>query len=153
MSSLVGQLGFEAARELGKIEKLPRRPIVFFDGVCGFCNAWVDFILARDPDGKLTFAPLQGVTAEQLLPTEDRTQLHSRVLWRPERAYRKTSAVVRIFWTLGGVWWLVGSLLWIIPRPLRNLGYDLVARNRYRIFGKKDACRMPTPEQRSRFLP
>ncbi|MDX1968908.1 MAG: DCC1-like thiol-disulfide oxidoreductase family protein [Planctomycetaceae bacterium] len=153
MSVVSADLSLKAAAELARLERLPQRPIVFFDGVCGFCNFWVDFVLSRDPDGKLMFAPLQGVTAEQLLPTEDREQLHSLVLWTPRLSYRRTCAVVRILWTLGGVWWLFGWLLWMIPRPLRNLGYYVVARNRYRIFGKKDACRMPTAAERSRFLP
>ncbi len=153
MSSVAVDLNLVNVDPLARAERLPQRPIVFFDGVCGFCNYWVNFVLSRDPDGKLAFAPLQGVTAEQLLPTEDREQLHSLVLWSPQKSYRQTSAVVRILWTLGGVWWLLGWLLWLIPRPFRNLGYVLVASNRYRIFGKKDACRMPTAAEHSRFLP
>ncbi len=135
------------------VEKLPQRPIVFFDGVCGFCNYWVDFILARDPEGKMVFAPLQGVTAGQLLPTALRENLNSLVFWTPQRAYDQTSAIVRILWLLGGFWGVLGTVLWLIPRPLRNWGYRLIARNRYRIAGKKEACRMPTPAERSRLLP
>lgn len=136
-----------------EIAKLPQRPIVFFDGVCGFCNASVDFVLRHEPAGRLVFAPLQGVTAEQLLTPTDREQLHSLVLWTPSRTFRKTGAVVRILWTIGGVWSLLGTLLWCVPSPLRDIVYTLVARNRYRLAGKKETCRMPTPEERQRFLP
>jgi predicted DCC family thiol-disulfide oxidoreductase YuxK len=153
MSSVPASLGLTGSREWAPVQTLPQRPIVFFDGVCGFCNFWVDFLMTRDPDGRLAFAPLQGETARQLLPESDRQQLHSLVLWTPQRAYRKSAAVIRILWKLGGGWACLGGLLWLVPLPLRNLGYDVVARNRYRIFGKKDACRMPTPAERTRMLP
>jgi len=126
---------------------------VFFDGVCGLCNFSVDFLISRDPDGRLAFAPLQGETARQLLTDADRQQLHSLVLWTQPRAYRKSAAVVRILWQLGGLWSVLGTLLWLVPLPIRNLGYDVVARNRYRLFGKKETCRMPTPAERTRLLP
>jgi predicted DCC family thiol-disulfide oxidoreductase YuxK len=153
MSSLTGELALNGTAVWSPLQTLPQRRIVFFDGVCGFCNAWVDFLIIRDPDGQLAFAPLQGETARQLLPDADRERLHSLVLWTPQRAYRKSAAVVRILWRLGGVWRLLAGLLWLIPLPLRNLGYDVVARNRYRLFGKKETCRMPTPAERTRFLP
>lgn len=153
MSSVTGELALNGTAVWSPLQTLPQRPIVFFDGVCGFCNAWVDFLITRDPDGQLAFAPLQGETARQLLSEADRERLHSLVLWTPQRAYRKTAAVVRILWRLGGVWRVLAGLLWLIPLPLRNLGYDVVARNRYRLFGKKETCRMPTPDERTRFLP
>lgn len=126
--------------------------IVFFDGVCGFCNAWVDFLLKRDSRRRLQFAPLQGETARQRLTDADVENLHSLVYWTPDGCYRKTTAVVRIGWTLGGVWSVLATLLWLIPRPLRDVGYNFIARNRYRIFGKKETCRLPTPDERARFL-
>jgi predicted DCC family thiol-disulfide oxidoreductase YuxK len=153
MSSVPAALGLTGSREWESLQALPQRPIVFFDGVCGFCNFWVDFMIARDPDGRLAFAPLQGETARQLLPEADRLQLHSLVLWTPQRAHRKSAAVVRILWRLGGGWMCLGGLLWLLPLPIRNLGYDVVARNRYRLFGKKDECRIPTPAERTRMLP
>jgi predicted DCC family thiol-disulfide oxidoreductase YuxK len=127
--------------------------IVFFDGVCGFCNRWVDFLLTRDRRGRLRFAPLQGETARRLLSTEDVTQLHSLVLWTPAAVHRKSSAVVQVLHRLGGGWSVAAGMLWLTPKPLRNLGYDLVARNRYRLFGQHETCRMPTPAERARFLP
>lgn len=127
-------------------------PIVFFDGVCGLCNSSVDFVLRHDHRGRLRFAPLQGTTAEQLLPTDDRENLGSLVLWDDGSLYRRSTAVVRILWTLGSGWRIPAALLWLIPAPLRNAGYRLVAALRYRLFGQKTACRMPSPEERSRFL-
>jgi predicted DCC family thiol-disulfide oxidoreductase YuxK len=127
-------------------------PIVFFDGVCGLCNAWVDFLLKHDRRGLWRFAPLQGETARRLLNAADVEHLHTLVLWTPAGTYRKSSAVWRILWSLGGVWRVAACLTWLIPRPVRNWGYDLVARHRYRIFGRKESCRLPTPHERARFL-
>lgn len=129
------------------------RPVVFFDGVCGLCNASVDFILARDRRGKFLFAPLQGETAKQRLPEEFTADLDSIVLQANGKNYRHSSAVARVLLKLGGVWSVLGALLWLIPWPLRHAGYKIVAANRYRWFGRKDSCRMPTPEERARFLP
>lgn len=126
--------------------------VVFFDGVCGFCNAWVDFLMRRDSHKRLLFAPLQGETARQQLTAADVENLHSLVVTTPDGCFRKTAAVVRIGWTLGGVWSVLASLLWLIPRPVRDVGYNVIARNRYRLFGKKETCRLPTAEERARFL-
>ena len=132
---------------------VPQRPVMFFDGVCGFCNASVDRLLAWDRRGNLLFAPLQGETAGRLLTVSDRENLHSLVLWTPEGLCRRSSAVVKILWLLGGVWGGLGCLLWLVPRPLRDAVYGLIARRRYLIAGKKETCRMPTPAERARFLP
>jgi len=79
--------------------------------------------------------------------------LDSVVLLVEGQPFRKSSAAVRVLWRLGFGWQLLGTLAWLIPLPLRDLLYDLIARNRYRLFGKHDTCRMPTPAERSRFLP
>jgi predicted DCC family thiol-disulfide oxidoreductase YuxK len=128
-------------------------PIIFFDGVCGLCNESIDRILRWDRRATFQFAPLQGETARRLLPRADTLQLSSIVLLVGGRTYRKSSAVVRILWGLGVGGRIAGALLWLVPWPFRELGYFLVARNRYRWFGKKETCRMPTPEERARFLP
>jgi predicted DCC family thiol-disulfide oxidoreductase YuxK len=98
-------------------------------------------------------SPLQGETAQQVLEPADREELGSLVLRMAGRTYRRSSAVVRILWQLGRFWTIVGALLWLIPLPLRNLGYRVVASNRYRLFGKKETCRLPTESERARFLP
>ena len=128
-------------------------PIVFFDGVCGLCNHTVDFVLSRDTSGIFRFAPLQGETAQQHLPTSDIEELKTIVVLDEQGLHRHSTAVVILLKRLGGGWRLMGGLLWIIPRPLRNVGYRLVSRFRYLLFGKKETCRMPTADERDRFLP
>jgi predicted DCC family thiol-disulfide oxidoreductase YuxK len=127
--------------------------ILFFDGVCGLCNKAVDFVLVRDYQQAIKFAPLQGDTARSLLTPADVENLNTMILWVKGRSYRKSAAAVRVLWRLSLGWKILGTLLWLIPLPLRNLGYTLVARNRYRFFGKKESCRLPTPAERLRFLP
>jgi predicted DCC family thiol-disulfide oxidoreductase YuxK len=128
-------------------------PVVFFDGVCGLCNAWVDFVIARDWQGRFRFSPLQGATARDWLQMTPETSLDSVALVDAAGVHRKSDAVGRILVQLGGVWRPMGWLLHLIPRPVRNWGYDVVARRRYRWFGRKEACRLPTPAERARFLP
>lgn len=130
----------------------PTRPVIFFDGVCGLCDRFVNFIMARDHNRRFLFAPLQGTTAGKLLNLPDDATFDSVVLWNDGKMFQKSPAVVRIFWKLGGIWRVLGALLWVIPRPLRNVGYSLVARWRYRLFGKNEVCRMPKPDERERFL-
>ena len=134
--------------------------VVFFDGVCGLCNCFVDFVLSRDRRGAIRFAPLQGETAkcrptaEFREPTTESPNLDT-VVWHDAhgREFVRSAAAVRVLWQLGRVWWLIGGLLWLIPLPLREIGYRIIAANRYRLFGKKETCRLPTPAERDRFLP
>jgi predicted DCC family thiol-disulfide oxidoreductase YuxK len=128
-------------------------PILFFDGVCGLCNWSVDFVMKRDKRKVFRYAPLQGETAASQLSEKDRVDLDSVVLKTPQGLYRHSSAVVRVLWKLPGIWPVLGTLLWVIPSPLRNLGYRLVAKNRYRFFGKKETCRLPTQDEIGRLLP
>lgn len=131
----------------------PEPPIIFFDGVCGLCNRFVDAVLRADRKGVFRFAPLQGETAKALLtplPDDDRTW---SVIYRDAQGtFRESEAVLRVLWRLGG-WWKVLAVLQCVPRPIRDSVYRMVARNRYRWFGKRAACRLPTPEERARFLP
>ena len=126
--------------------------IVFFDGVCGMCNHTINFLMAKDAHRRLKFAPLQGPTAERLVDPAVREALNTFVYQSGGRAYYRSSAFARILMTVGGIWWLAGALYWLIPWPLRDLQYRLVAANRYRIMGKSEACRIPTPEERALFL-
>jgi predicted DCC family thiol-disulfide oxidoreductase YuxK len=125
--------------------------IVFFDGVCGLCNRAVDFLLARNHKGVLRFSPLQGNTAKQKLEAAAFQNLDSIVYWREGKIYRKSSAILKIMNDLGG-WGKLLVIFWIIPRFIRNFLYDVVAKNRYKWFGKKESCRMPTKEERAYFL-
>jgi len=126
--------------------------IIFFDGVCGMCNRMVDFVLARDARRAFRFAPLQGSTSRQLLGEAESRELNSVVLVTPSGRFSKSEAVWRIMWQLGGLWKVPALALRCVPRALRDLGYGFVARHRYRWFGKKETCRLPTAEQRARFL-
>ena len=128
-------------------------PIVFFAGVCGLCSEAVDFLIARDPAGVLRFAPLQGETAAALLPAEDVERLDYLVLLDDTGRSIRTAAVVRALGHLGGRWRIAAWALWLVPKPLRDAGYHLVTRVRYRVWGKKQTCRLPTPGERGRFLP
>ena len=127
--------------------------VVFFDGVCGLCNCFVDFVLSRDHRGAIRFAPLQGETAK--LRSNARDTNFNTMIWTDElgRDFLRSAAAVRVLRQLGGLWWFIGWLLWLIPLPLRDLGYRIIAANRYRLFGKTETCRMPTPAERTRFLP
>lgn len=127
--------------------------IVLFDGVCNFCNNSVNFIIERDPDNFFKFAPLQSETGQMLLRKFgiDHAEIDSVILIENERAYTYSTAALRIARRLSGFWsWFYGLVF--VPAPIRDFFYRLFARNRYRLFGKKDACMMPTPEVRQRFL-
>jgi predicted DCC family thiol-disulfide oxidoreductase YuxK len=128
------------------------QPILFFDGVCGLCNRFVDFVLKHDRRGRVLFAPLQGAKAAEALPEDIVQSLDTVVLLDGDQCHIRSSAVVRIFWNLGGPWSVPGTILWLIPKPLRDLGYKAVARSRYRLFGQKESCRLPTSDERARFL-
>ena len=159
------------------------KPILFFDGVCGLCNRFVDLLLKSDSRDQFRYAPLQGDTAQRMLGMDDETGnreignreagdretgnlplgssrvggLHngdpqSFVFLENDRRYEQSSAVLLALRRLGGVWRLI-VLLYVFPRPMRDFVYRIVARNRYRWFGRREACRLPAPEERGRFLP
>ena len=132
-----------------------KKPILFFDGVCGLCNSSVDFAIARDKNSRLFYSPLQGETAKELL-SEDQIHNIATVIFRTadgKHLYQRSAAIVRLLWQLGFPWSFCGWVLWLIPLPIRDLGYRMIAGSRYRLFEKHTTCRMPTPEERARFLP
>lgn len=128
-------------------------PIIFFDGVCVLCNGFVDRILHADRNGIFRFAPLQGETAHVLLPPQKDDPLQWSLLYLDERGvHAQSDASLEICRRLGGAWRLL-SLLRFIPRPLRDAVYRIVVRRRYRWFGQRPTCRLPSPAERARFLP
>ena len=126
---------------------------VLFDGVCNLCNGSVLFVIDRDPAGYFHFVALQSETARRLLAEHDGPppDLSSIVLVEEGRVYTRSTAALRIARRLTGPWRLLHVCL-LVPRPVRDAVYDWVARNRYRWFGKEEACRLPSPELRARFL-
>jgi predicted DCC family thiol-disulfide oxidoreductase YuxK len=126
--------------------------IVLFDGVCNFCSDAVNFIIDRDPENKFKFAPLQSEIGQELRAKYNIDEsIDSIVLIEDDQAFTHSTAALRIAKGLSGVW--SGAYMFmIIPRPLRDLYYELFAKYRYRLFGKKEACMIPTPEVRARFL-
>jgi predicted DCC family thiol-disulfide oxidoreductase YuxK len=133
--------------------------IVLYDGVCGLCNASVQFLLRNDKSGRLRFASLQSdfagkVLRRHSLDPKDLDTLHVVENYEQpnERVLQRSDAVLRAGRELGGFWGALATIASVIPRPLRDAFYRLVARNRYSLFGKYESCMLPEPSQRSRFL-
>lgn len=137
--------------------------IILFDGVCNFCNSSINFIIAQDKTGIFKFAPLQSEAGKELTakhglrfagegaPEGSGIPIDSVVLIEDDKAYTHSTAALRIARLLGGIWSLAYAFI-IVPRPVRDIFYNLFARYRYKLFGKKDVCMMPTPELRQKFL-
>lgn len=128
-------------------------PIVLFDGVCNLCHGFVQFIVPRDTEGRFRFASLQSDVGRELLVDHglEGHDLDSVVLIEGDDCYVKSGAVIRIAQLLGGVYRLLGPFRYL-PRRLRDWVYDLVAEHRYRLFGRKEQCMMPTGNVQERFL-
>ncbi len=129
--------------------------IVLFDGVCNFCNSSVNFIIDHDPKNYFKFAALQSEAGEKLqreygIKPEDKN-LDSVLLIEGGKLHTHSTAGLRIARKLSGLWSFIYVLI-AVPKPLRDFFYKLFAKNRYRLFGKQDACRLPSPEERARFL-
>lgn len=135
---------------------LPDR-LVLFDGECAVCDATVQFLLDRDPDGALNYAPLQGETAAGILDRHpELRELDTLVLVEQtadgESVQVHSHAIFHMLRQLGGGWRVLAALRYL-PRPLTDLGYRTFAAVRYRVFGKLEECRIPRPEELGRFYP
>jgi predicted DCC family thiol-disulfide oxidoreductase YuxK len=136
---------------------VPAPAIVLFDGVCNLCDHTVQFLLDRDPEGRFVFASLQSAEGKRVLAAAGHAPLHegadpdSIVLVEGGKAYERSTAALRIARRLGFPWKALAVFL-VFPALLRDLVYNLIAKNRYRWFGRHDSCRVPTPESRARFL-
>ena len=127
--------------------------LVLFDGVCSLCDRFVQFVIARDPGGRFQFGTLQsapGQRALALLGTQPPLP-DSMVLVENGRRYTRSTAALRIARQLRFPW-PAASVLLLVPRPLRDWVYDLVARHRYQWFGRRERCMIPTPDIQSRFI-
>jgi predicted DCC family thiol-disulfide oxidoreductase YuxK len=132
---------------------MEEHPVILFDGVCNFCNGAIDFVIKQDKKKVFRFAPLQSAAGQQLLEKYnlDQTDLKSFVLIKSGKTYKKSVAALEVMNTFPWYWKEV-QILRIVPTFLRDQIYDWVARNRYKWFGKKEVCMIPSPELRSRFL-
>ena len=171
--------GSDRADQADREEPAARNhPILFFDGVCGLCNRFVDLMLQADNRDLFRYAPLQGETARSLLGIEGEAgggvagnrqandsppggpqagdpktgDPRSFIYLEKSKLHAQSNAVLLALRRLGGAWRLI-AVLYVFPRPLRDFVYRIVARNRYRWFGRRDACRVPTPDEQDRFLP
>ena len=127
--------------------------VILFDGECNLCDWSVRFVVRHDPRARFRLAALQSPVGRRLLAERggDPRGIDSVVLIEGERWYARSEAALRIARGLAGPWRLLSALR-IVPRPLRDWAYDAVARNRFRWFGRRDACLLPTPALRERFL-
>jgi len=140
------------------VETTVNAPVLLYDGVCGFCNKTVQMILERDPAGTMRFAALQSDYGRAVVERHTSLRGVDSVVFvenanggSRERVFVRSDAALKVVAYLGG-FWKIFLAAYVVPKPLRDYFYDLFARNRYRVFGKYDACMLPPPEVRSRFL-
>jgi len=134
------------------MDPLDHRTIVIFDGVCSLCNASVDFLIRTDKTASILFTPLQSNTAKAILAEHGfHDEPDSIIVLHKGQLLTESGAVLTLLPYLTFPWPLL-MVAWVLPRFVRDPVYRLIARNRYRWFGKKATCRIPTPEERSRFI-
>jgi predicted DCC family thiol-disulfide oxidoreductase YuxK len=136
---------------------MPDGPVLLYDGLCGFCDGTVQFILKHDRRGTLRFATLQGDFARGVIDRHpeldgvDSLVLVERDASGRERVHVRSDGALRVARYLGGAWNLARATA-IVPQFIRDSVYDGFARIRYRVFGRYDSCPIPSPEQRARFI-
>ncbi len=129
------------------------RALVLFDGVCNLCNSSVQFIIKRDTKAYFSFSSIQDISTEVYpdLLNQQQLNLESILLVENNKLYKRSTAALRIVRKLNGLWPILYAFI-ILPKFIRDPLYNYIARNRYRWFGKKDQCMIPSPEIQSRFL-
>ena len=132
--------------------KWPDDDVILFDGVCIFCSRWVRFVAKRDKAKRFRFTPIQSDYGTRLARTFgiDPDDPDTNAVIHGGKAFMKSDAALTVLSQLPGWGWV--RMLFAVPKPLRDAVYSLIARNRYRIFGKYDTCPLPTPEQSAKFL-
>ncbi len=138
---------------MGSIDPVIPERIILFDGVCNLCNSSVQFVINRDPKGKFHFAALQSPFAQELLRNHGMLgqELYSIIFIKNGKVYERSRAALEVARNLTGLWPLL-YLFVVVPPFIRNAVYDWVAGNRYKWFGERNECMIPTPELKSRFL-
>ena len=134
-------------------ERIMQQPVILFDGVCNFCNGTVNFIMARDKKQRFKIAALQSEAGQNILRKFNLkiTDFDTIILAESNRYYEKSTAALKIAKELGGIWKLFYAFI-IIPTFIRNFFYNIIAKNRFRWFGKREKCRVPTPKDMRSFL-
>jgi predicted DCC family thiol-disulfide oxidoreductase YuxK len=130
------------------------QPILYFDGECNLCNSAIQFVIRHDRQKKFRFAPLQsapGVALPTQVPTPKKNSYSTVVLFDNGRYYTQSAAALRTLRLMGGGWAVLYAAI-IVPPFIRNWVYDLVSANRYKWFGRRKECMVPTPELKERFL-
>ncbi|WP_316805561.1 thiol-disulfide oxidoreductase DCC family protein [Pedobacter nototheniae] len=133
---------------------MSQNPVIFFDGVCNLCNASVQFAIKHDKKNQFKFTALQGDYAKATLPAFniDLTKINSIILVEDDKLYTKSSAALRVAKRLNGLWPLLYGFI-IVPKFLRDWFYDIIARNRYKWWGRQESCWVPTLALKSKFYP
>lgn len=126
--------------------------IIFFDGYCNLCNGFIDFLIKRDQRNIFHYSSLQSKIASEKLPATLIANIDTVVYQQEDKIFLRSEAIVQILKDLGGVWKTVGVVLSLLPSLISDGVYRSIASNRYRIFGKKDSCRLPTEHEKKRFL-
>lgn len=132
---------------------MKQQPVILFDGVCNFCNGAVNFVIKRDKKALIQFAPLQSekgrMFSRQFGFSEE--DMKTFLFIEDGRVYTKSTAALRVCRYLGALWPLCYGFI-IVPKFIRDGMYNWIAKNRYKWFGKKETCMLPTPEVRTRFI-
>jgi predicted DCC family thiol-disulfide oxidoreductase YuxK len=132
---------------------MPGKSTILFDGVCNLCNGFVNFLISHDKKDTFKFGSLQSPKVQELLKKYDYStnDLSTVLLIEDDTLYSQSTAVLKIVKKLNGGWPLLYVFI-ILPKPIRDFFYKLIAKNRYRMFGKKDACMIPTPALKAKFV-
>ena len=125
--------------------------IIIYDGICGFCNRWVQFILNNKPDNNIKFIAYQSESAEPIIKKYNIISLESIVLIEGNKFYDRSNAMLRIMRLLGSSWKYVYYFIYT-PHPIRDVVYKIFAKNRYKLMGKVDSCKIPTSRERELFV-
>ncbi len=132
---------------------MAEKSIIMFDGVCNLCNGFVNFLIPRDTKKNFLFGSLQSAKVKTILQPHNVsiTDLSTVILLEDNQLYTQSTAVLKIFRKMSGGWPLLYGFI-VVPKPVRDFVYNLVAKNRYKLFGKKDTCMLPTPELKAKFV-
>ncbi|MEK6153508.1 DCC1-like thiol-disulfide oxidoreductase family protein [Flavobacteriaceae bacterium 3-367] len=132
-----------------------KKNIIFFDGVCNLCNGFVDFVIRRDKKMKLHYASLQQDVARRILKEENIVigeHFSTIYYYHDGKLYKRSTAILRILKELTWPYRAISFIGFAFPPIVRNWVYDFLSRNRYRFFGKRETCRLPSPEEKKQFL-